>query len=705
MMLLDRQDNFDIDEAQSRLDVLSGELSNSFSCNVWEFDSYGKWFIKLDFGDLEFLAERNTDWPLGQKVDWVLLTKVVWLSMISATTHHGLYVARLHGLKLFWAAMSRFRIAQVSKENGAEVLRFLLTHSWGNGTERKNLSLKSYSRFSEHFRLEALKASLLDMGLEWISRDLTDSFVKRQLKALIPKLTADELTFRDWREGGSFNLLTLDYGRYFVEHCFEFFEQHYPLASALATTFQSLPEIADSVGYKLPTVSQPSSFFLRGFSSEELKLRWPDFSIKTLRIVEEKICQTFKSAYKDARFEGRILKDENLEVLLQTLGVRSSHENVDRMRVILWNWISRVDRGETESLLLECQSPISMARFEDELTKLRERFDQEPVEMPSDRYYRRIGLSIASTSDSLSYPRSLIYLTLKAGFTSFIALTGWRQSEYGFALKAIKRTINEDKLDQYAFPWRYQVDWVVPKHHGEILQLREVTFGAVFLAERIKTLIGANDDQPCLYAVNAGKRDAHSSEGSVRRAVRALWGNFVFHYKGFKEVDDWNSWHRIQSSLDSGESLTNRERSELQRLLAKRDESEWSRLSIDINLKEARQRALAEWPRLEIFFAANRAARKDWLFRYREGTLQPKWAEILDERLSSETKDWIYSLPSAELTGLGVGRAVTNQLVEETLYPSPHAFRHMWAEAVYRRFDGDAGWMIRSQFKHISQKN
>jgi hypothetical protein len=26
----------------------------------------------------------------------------------------------------------------------------------------------------------------------------------------------------------------------------------------------------------------------------------------------------------------------------------------------------------------------------------------------------------------------------------------------------------------------------------------------------------------------------------------------------------------------------------------------------------------------------------------------------------------------------------------------------MWAEAVYRRFDGDVGWMIRSQFKHIS---
>ena len=43
------------------------------------------------------------------------------------------------------------------------------------------------------------------------------------------------------------------------------------------------------------------------------------------------------------------------------------------------------------------------------------------------------------------------------------------------------------------------------------------------------------------------------------------------------------------------------------------------------------------------------------------------------------------------------------RLVADCYYPTPHAFRHMWAEAVYRRFDGDIGWMIRSQFKHITR--
>lgn len=50
-----------------------------------------------------------------------------------------------------------------------------------------------------------------------------------------------------------------------------------------------------------------------------------------------------------------------------------------------------------------------------------------------------------------------------------------------------------------------------------------------------------------------------------------------------------------------------------------------------------------------------------------------------------------------------IGRVLSAEILADALYPSPHAFRHMWAESVYRRFDGDAGWMIRSQFKHISQ--
>lgn len=56
-----------------------------------------------------------------------------------------------------------------------------------------------------------------------------------------------------------------------------------------------------------------------------------------------------------------------------------------------------------------------------------------------------------------------------------------------------------DKLDQYAFPHRYQVDWYVYKTSGRVRQLREVTFSAVAIAERLGRIHGSDDDRPCLY--------------------------------------------------------------------------------------------------------------------------------------------------------------------------------------------------------------
>jgi hypothetical protein len=72
-------------------------------------------------------------------------------------------------------------------------------------------------------------------------------------------------------------------------------------------------------------------------------------------------------------------------------------------------------------------------------------------------------------------------------------------------------------------------------------------------------------------------------------------------------------------------------------------------------------------------------------------------------RISPETKVVIQSLKSDKEISPVLSFAIINEIMSNCLYPTPHAFRHMWAESVYRRFDGDAGWMIRSNFKHITQ--
>ena len=43
------------------------------------------------------------------------------------------------------------------------------------------------------------------------------------------------------------------------------------------------------------------------------------------------------------------------------------------------------------------------------------------------------------------------------------------------------------------------------------------------------------------------------------------------------------------------------------------------------------------------------------------------------------------------------------QILQDVAYPTPHAFRHVWAEAVLRRYRGDVGKFIRANFKHLDE--
>lgn len=137
--------------------------------------------------------------------------------------------------------------------------------------------------------------------------------------------------------------------------------------------------------------------------------------------------------------------------------------------------------------------------------------------------------------------------------------------------------------------------------------------------------------------------------------------------------------------------------------MVSRSADEWNELTIDGNLREAHRRTREEWPRLAFFFQKSVGDKKDWVTQYRNGTLRPDWRALLNTHLSDETRDWLFSLSEVECRSGETSKTIHSEVLGEALYPSPHAFRHMWAEAIYRRFDGDAGWMIRSQFKHISR--
>jgi len=694
--------SLDLNEAQAKLNALQGALDNNIYDNQWDFLNPKGRVITIDFETLSSLNNIYPNWIEERRVNLISLTKLMWLSC-AQTSSVNQYRAKLHGLALFWAAMMQHNIQQLTRENCSQVLTFLLTHQYFNGKATKLARIKSKANFSIQTSLVIWRNCLSELEVDFISKETTNDTIKKKLKYLIPSLTDEELTYRDWFQGGSTNKLTLDYGRYYVEHCMDFFERHIPLATALEDTFRAMPNIAASLELRERTVGPLLPRILQGYTPNQLN-KLCNQSLSTIELIHQSVENHFKSVYRSVSFSNSILQESTLKNMIKTLELSPTQENEDRLRVITWEWLQRGDKENTQTLLTQCQPSISFSTFHQLLSTLKEQSGQEEYLIPSIKDYQHMGLrKPTSVWDSgNSYPRQLIDLVRKAGLTSVVALTGWRRSEFGFPASAIKSFKNVDKLDEHAFPLRYQVNWHVYKTHGKVQESREVTFSSIAIADRLQNLVGANANQPCLYGVTSAKKDAFESGLVVEKSVTGLWEHYVMHYKGFQMLEDWQYWKNIRKIEQHGRSLTLPQKQEKKRLLKIHSANEWDQLPIDGNLKEAWRRSREEWPKLKFFLETNYRKKKNWLTLYRQGTLREDWTELLDTHLPEEILDWLLSLSDEDCKSPTVVKSITSELLENVLYPTPHAFRHMWAEAVYRRFDGDAGWMIRSQFKHIS---
>lgn len=696
----------DIDDLQARLNTLPGSKNNIFSSNSWNFQGTNGLINTIDFDIFSSLCKDYADWVNEYSTDFIFITKRIWLTLAEYATVNQ-YAIRLSGLWRFFTVLAQCNIDKLSRDNLDRVISFLLTHRWHQGRAIKYTGIISYTNFSHILPLKHLKWAITESGINLIDRGVTDAVLKKHLKQIIPEVSDDTLTYRDWFEGGSFNLLTLDYGRYYVEHCHTFFNENISLATALAKTYRSIPEIAETLNYDHKTVSYLVPRILQGYKIEELHSQLANWSLNTTQRVYDHVTVRFEKAYRKARFDTLLLSDSETSHLLTTLGLRNTSENIDRIRVITWDYLQRKNKQDTIKLLERCDGPTSWHDFERFINELYQRRNLEACIPPSQDDYKHLGLfePTSSKDASRSYPRQLIRLVEAAGLTCFVALTGWRKSEFGFPFSAIKQSTNLDKLDEYAFPFRYQVDWHIYKTHGKVRQLREITFSTAVLATQISKLIGTDKNAPCLYYTTPAKRDLYESCSKVSNATIGLWEHYIHHYRGFKLLDDHQSWQQMAQYINSGMPLSFEQKRQQAQLLKLRSADNWNNIKIDGNLKEAWLKCREEWPRLEFSsYGRNLRAKKDWLARYRNNRLRSDWSELLDKHLSQETKDWITSLTDDECRSPVVAKTVMNELLTDTLYPSPHAFRHMWAEAIYRRFDGDAGWMIRSQFKHISRK-
>ncbi|HCS65122.1 MAG TPA: hypothetical protein DIW64_14220 [Cellvibrio sp.] len=709
MRTLNINENAGLDavELQARLNAIPGSKGNSFSNDTWHFYSPSGAESTLDFQEIKFLSENFPDWCAKLNFDLVMISKVMWLDASSNAL--STYQARLKGIILFWVALAKIRSYQLNQDNAMQVVEIFLLQNFEKNDLIRRINIYSHIQFQRLFRLEEWKHTFRVLGMHNLIENVKGSSIKKNLRELIPTLTNDELTYADWMAGGTLNNLTLDYGQYYIEHCMKFFGENIAFATAISATYASVDHFCQTIQRERSTVLQWTTEILNGRSTEDI-VGFSDSSngrtsSRTIESLRDLVVQQFQKVYSDESFLTLILSEAGIIPLLELLNINTSQANYDRMSAITWNWMSTQNRDETSQLLAQTDSSLTLEKFLAVLDILRLKHNSTTFNMPTIEDYHSLGIFEPVRLNSHNKPaRKLARLVEAAGLTSLVALTGWRQSEFGFSISDLKKMLNADLLDQHAFPFRYQIHWFVFKTGGDIRQWREITFYTNVLIERMQRLTVADANHPCLYRTNSQRSNLQDSTASVSRAVTLLWTHYAHNYEPFKMIEELERWHQIAAMKSNNETLSSIDLKDFNRLIALRTIEEWQSLDISGDLREAYRICRQQLPLLQFFLAdAASVDKMNWLVRYKNQTLRPDWIELIDNILSDETKSWIASLDESACKQVGIVKPIISELIADYLYPSPHAFRHIWVEAVYRRRDGDIGWIVRSHFKHITR--
>ena len=309
------------------------------------------------------------------------------------------------------------------------------------------------------------------------------------------------------------------------------------------------------------------------------------------------------------------------------------------------------------------------------------------VYIPPASYYLNSGLVKKHKSNSRIIDAFIRNVSF-SGRVKMLSLNGWRASEYGFNKSCLSTTLNYDTLDKESIPLRYFVNWKIPKTHGELIESREISYSSYLTTNLLNELHNSNTNNlhsnPCLYIPSklTKKENYEKSANRMTYAVSGMWENYVLNYKPFLKIDSTPKNKRKQLFTERILYAHNKSRDELERVTYFR-------------LRNKKTSPSSHNYR-------NRLNLPQVIWRFKLKQLEPNIESMFTKYLSPETVKVINDLHSEAEISQSFATEVVNEIMSDCLYPTPHAFRHIWVEAVYRRYDGDIGWMIRSQFKHIS---
>ncbi|NOS96917.1 MAG: hypothetical protein HOP25_00395 [Methylotenera sp.] len=680
-----------------------------------------RWIFKrnvIDFKCIDILKVEFPEWAQNIGYDITILAKILFLESMDSGTSFSIVKGRFDSIvkSLFYFAKNNK--SQLMQSDLESYFSFILMHSLVDNCLKQRLTPMNFTAFRCGLNLKKwnLILKLYKIPLLTFPSNLSDKLITKSLKSSLSSISADEITYNDWLEGGSLNFLTLDYGKYYVEHCAEFFDKHINLAIALKNTHKQSAEIVSKAGYaigkgRLKGFFQPViGHFLTGKGIKDLSPNLINkLQIEHWEKIQKITLETLTFNLRPYRVMEELLKKESLIEIARDVGILSLDDNTrEWLAYLITIYCDILNSTNSKEFISLRQSELDFAmktRNDNfDVMKLEEKFLDKhqkltielQINLPDTDYFKNAGIL---ESASYKYITRFLRFVEAAGVVKFVAFTGWRESEYGFSLNDLKVEPNYDILDQFFCPVRYTVNWFVPKTNSKTKLNREITQLSYLCALNLKKLTNLKEfDSPCIYAPIVKTTTPQNSGEYIQRRIDELWIHFVNEYKPFKNIKLFTEYKNLQTQI----TLNNEDNLRLAFLSSQPNLFEWETQTNNLLLFEAYKRSQSELGRVTFFL--DQKARKGFIWSYKTGKLSVQMTEFLEKYLSNETLSLIKQLQTKFEVTAHITRFVTNELLQDCLYPTPHAFRHMWAEAVYRRFDGDVGWIIRSNFKHISLK-
>ncbi|MCF2950377.1 hypothetical protein L0668_19870 [Paraglaciecola aquimarina] len=687
-----------IDESKSKflehcidmLRLIDPNGHSSFESNRWVIPFSNKsrnkeLFATLNFDEfnretLKFKPSIRIEFEVGEFINLTIIDFAKWLFLKQRHDNSLDYrsVWYLEMLKMLFAYLRENNIDSLNESGLEDFFSLSLTNDFVDGDFVRRLSSPAYGSRFKMFNLSNITRTLRLHSVDEVVHSIHDEDLNKAFNAAC--LAQIGMTLADYKKGGTFDFLTLDVGKHYIDYCANYFEQHIVFATALRNSLNQLGMDTDTEGNK----DEWNSLFSDGY--DELKEQFYNILVKN---------------YNKIVIQYHAFNLDKLSGIITALNLDETRfDSYEFVRSLLYARFYNNQLKKRENILAEYSASLNSdnAGFKIEFTL--QEFDEVCDSALGDvvinlKTSKLIMAEHAAQFDTNTRRNIASFFrdVIAAGITSLVAYTGWRASEYGFPESALKSEVNKDILDAVYSPFRFYIKWISPKTNGETLLDREITLSSSVLIKQISALAASKDNNLALSSAKFGKNT--EIERQIYNMVTRHWKKFPDEYATFLDLDELQLLNSKDSNLidlKRKEQLSEKydlDNRKVKELLDLRDKLRKGNKTLAlVSRKYVEKEGSIDFAKI--------------VNRFVNGSLDEDSVEIFESRLSSETLDYIkYNQNDFSSSDLNAIRA---EICAGVYKATPHALRHIWAEAVLRRYRGDVGKFIRANFKHIDER-